>query len=140
MGDPDPVRSVAVLGDCKAVPETMAQLCQNVDILIHEATLCELDSPLKIVRGGHSTAAMAGKVAHRVQPKVLLLNHISSTLRHEAAEQDLALEAERQLKQPQQQAASEEKETEDAPSPPSTRVQIGYDHLEILVPRNGFPW
>jgi ribonuclease BN (tRNA processing enzyme) len=181
VGIPRPSRSVAILGDCCAVPEPMSALCKDVDVLVHESTLSETDANRAASRGvgkpgssrlsdkirlsGHSTAAMAGRVARRVQPKVLLLNHISTALRVRFVEQDLVKEAERQLASVRHggydngngavgvaamstRPLSLSWPLKSTPSPtPSTtvsaattRVQIGYDHLEIMVPAEGFPW
>jgi ribonuclease BN (tRNA processing enzyme) len=176
-----PSRAVAILGDCCAVPEPMAALCRNVDVLVHEATLSEAHEKRNEYRGGggksagghrladkirltgHSTAAMAGRVARRVQPKVLLLNHMSTALRLKFVERDLAKEAERQLVAGhiarKNGAAGDVAGNSTRPlslswpptttttttsttlaSPATTRVQVGYDHLEIMVPAEGFPW
>jgi ribonuclease BN (tRNA processing enzyme) len=163
IGDPRPSRSVAILGDCCAVPEPMLALCQNVDVLVHEATLAEANEyrpglAEKVWRTGHSTAAMAGVVARRVQPKVLLLNHIPSALRLKVLERGLAMEAARQLVAsrstsnhstrplslswpPTTTPSPTATSTSTTPvSPATTRVQVGYDHLEIMVPAEGFPW
>lgn len=181
VGDPKPSRSVAILGDCCAVPEPMSALCKNVDVLVHEATLSEADANSGASRGdgksgssrisdkvrqsGHSTAAMAGRVARRLQPKVLLLNHISTALRVRFVERDLVKEAERQLvavpsggynnrsgavsiaaKSTRPMSLSWPLKSTPSPtesanvSSATTRVQIGYDHLEIMVPAEGFPW
>lgn len=122
IGDAPAPRSVAILGDCSSVPSPMAELCRNVDVLVHEATIHETDkSSAKIDWGGHSDAGTAGAFANRVKAKVLVLNHLSATARILASERAMAREAERQIEGP-------------------TRVQIAYDHLELLVPRFGFPW
>jgi len=120
-GRPAP-RSVAVLGDCNNVPPPMADLCRDVDVLIHEATIgSDTDAGDKVDYGGHSTPGMAGRFADHVNAKVLLLNHLSATAIFRDAELELMQEAERNVRG-------------------RTRVQVAYDHLEILVPRRGFPW
>jgi ribonuclease Z len=115
-------RTLALLGDCCTVPEPMRKLCQDVDVLVHEATIgSDQDSGIKVDRGGHSTPSMAGKFANDVNAKVLILNHLSPHLRVRASERALAREAEEQIRG-------------------RTRVQVAYDYLELLVPPSGFPW
>jgi hypothetical protein len=153
----------------------MSNLCHHVDVLVHEATLSEeeeakvgigssaasLGPSNKSIFGGHSTAAMAGSLARRVQPKVLLLNHISPTTRVRHAELALMREAERQLESIDddnrqvndslflsmfQRSLSSSLSFQasapvsEAPSGTKTRVQVGYDHLEVFLPIDGFPW
>jgi ribonuclease Z len=164
-GPPKASRSVAVLGDCCAVPGPMSTLCRHVDVLVHEATLIGDQDPQsgtlglnnKSIFGGHSTAAMAGSVARIVQPKVLLLNHIAPTVRVRRAESTLAQEAERQLdgenrsenfsshllkalKHPSLTSPLSSQSSSETPLERKTCVQVGYDHLELMVPRDGFPW
>ena len=72
-------RKLVALGDCCNVPHSMAKLCHDADILIHEATLSEKDEGKKVDFGGHSSAAQAGRFGNKVSPTVLALNHISSS-------------------------------------------------------------
>lgn len=124
VGDAPVPRSLAVLGDCCNVPDPMKKLCQDVDVLIHEATISsDSDTGNKVDHGGHSTPAMAGEFASGVNAKVLLLNHLSPTSRFRPVERALARDAENSIQNGRR-----------------TRVQVGYDHLELLVPRAGFPW
>eukprot|EP00977_Amphora_coffeiformis_P019845 scaffold7495_cov158-Amphora_coffeaeformis.AAC.5 len=113
-------RKLAFLGDCCAVPGPMAELCADADILVHEATFLESQSGHKVDYGGHSTAAMAGRVADRVGAKVLLLNHISASHQNSAAEEKIGQEAASAIEGP-------------------TKVQLAYDLMDIYVPRKGFP-
>ena len=112
-------RKFAFLGDCCAVPGPMAELCADADVLVHEATFLEHQSGKKIDFGGHSTAAMAGRVADRVGAKVLLLNHISPSHKP-SGEGEIVREATNTIKGP-------------------TKVQMSYDLLDFYVPRRGFP-
>ena len=117
---PDKPRKLAFLGDCCAVPGPMAELCTDADVLVHEATLLESQSGAKVDHGGHSTAAMAGRVADRVGAKVLFLNHISASHQTATAEEQIVQEASNAVEGP-------------------TKVQLSYDLLDIYVPRKGFP-
>jgi ribonuclease Z len=111
-------RNVTVLGDCYDVPWPMLDLSWNSDVLVHEATFSAADFDSRR-SGGHSSPAMAGQVASSIEAKVLLLTHLSQAAAFRAGVQTILDEA--------QEAAGA-----------TTRVQMGYDHLEIRVPRNGF--
>jgi len=121
VGETPTPRSLALFGDCCGVPGRMRELCRGVDVLVHEATIKGTDTGNRVDFGGHSTPAMAGRVADEVNAKVLVLNHLSPTSRFRAAERALAREAEQCISG-------------------RTKVQVAYDHLELLVPRSGFPW
>lgn len=121
VGNMNYSRSLVLLGDCCAISSPMARIAHGADVLIHEATLTDKDKGDKADYGGHSTPSMAGLFADHIQAKVLLLNHLSPTSRFVAAERALAREAEEKIRGP-------------------TKVQIGYDHLELLVPWEGYPW
>ncbi len=71
-------RKFALLGDNHFVPTPMAKLCQNADVVVHEATflMSEKDKSFH----GHSTAEMAGKFALDVRAKVLVLNHFGAAI------------------------------------------------------------
>ena len=112
-------RKITVLGDCSLVPPAMEKLAEKSDVLVHEATLSLQDSGKKAVNGGHSTAAQAAIFANKVKAQVLILNHLPKTLNTFAKCKEWLKEAESRIRGP-------------------TRVQLGYDHLEILIPRNGF--
>jgi ribonuclease Z len=121
-GIPRKQRSFALLGDCCAVPEPMAKLLQNVDVLVHEATFnSSEDARNAQLFGGHSSAYDAGKVADRVGAKVLLLNHISPGVASRQAQGELVKDAQKAIQG-------------------STRVQLGYDLLMLKVPFAGFDW
>lgn len=123
---PNKSRKVAILGDCCAVPRPMAELCHGADVLVHEATFLESDFGPKVDVGGHSTAAMAAKVAQQVEAKVLLLNHITA-VNHEQ-EAKVVEEATDTLRN--STGSSENIQT---------KVQLSYDLMEFTVPRQGFP-
>lgn len=119
---PNKARKLAILGDCGAVPRPMIELCQNADVLVHEATFLESQEGLGVDRGGHSTAAMAASVANQVKARVLALNHVSATHQNAFNEGRLVKEAERVLENGKH-----------------TKVQLAYDLLDFDVPRKGFP-
>ena len=117
---PKPIpRKVTILGDCCMVPPVMEKLSWKSDVLVHEATQSILDKGTKVEGGGHSSAAEAGTFARKVRAKALILNHLPS--RTAQRENLLAL------------AREAVKRTDHR-----TRVQPSFDHLEILIPRNGF--
>jgi ribonuclease BN (tRNA processing enzyme) len=112
-------RSLALLGDCSGISLPMLKLSQNVDVLVHEATFSEQDVGDKVNYGGHSTAAMAGRVANLVGAKTLLLNHLSPARFHATAEGAIVKEANQAIDG-------------------KTKVQLSYDFMELLVPYSGF--
>jgi ribonuclease BN (tRNA processing enzyme) len=112
-------RKITVLGDCSLVPPAMEGLAMKSDVLVHEATLSLQDSGKKATMGGHSTAAQAAIFANKVKAQVLILNHLPKTLNTYVKCKEWLNEAETRIRGP-------------------TRVQLGYDHFELLIPRNGF--
>lgn len=119
---PPKARKLAILGDCTAVPRPMIELCQDADVLIHEATFLESQKGANVDFGGHSTAAMAAAVANQVNAKVLALNHVSAAHQNAVSEAQLVAEAESIIQNTSQ-----------------TQVQLAYDLMDLFVPRNGFP-
>jgi ribonuclease Z len=121
VSDPPKPRKFALIGDCCGIPRPMVDLCHNADVLVHEATLSGGDSEEKIQQGGHSTPTMAGAFAGYVNAKVVALNHISSTGggKYKPMMRTLVRSA------------------EDAAGA-TTRVQLSYDLMGIVVPRGGF--
>lgn len=118
-GEPVRPRKVTVLGDCCLVPPVMEQLAMNSDVLIHEGTLSMNDSGKKADAGGHSTAAQAAIFANKTKSQLLLINHLPKNLNMYSKCKEWLLESESRIRGP-------------------TKVQLGYDHLEIMIPRNGF--
>jgi ribonuclease BN (tRNA processing enzyme) len=118
-GEAPIIRKVTILGDCCLIPPTMERLALNSDVLVHEATLSISDRGQKVDIGGHSTAAQAAIFANKVRAKVLLLNHLTNKVDYQKGQNECINEALSRIRGP-------------------TRVQLSFDHLEILIPRNGF--
>ena len=118
-GEANRPRKITVLGDCSLVPPAMEGLATKSDVLVHEATLSIHDTGKKVTTGGHSTAAQAAIFANKVKAQVLILNHLPKALNTYVKCKEWLYEAESRIRGP-------------------TRVQLGYDHLEIVIPRNGF--
>jgi ribonuclease BN (tRNA processing enzyme) len=112
-------RKVTVLGDCCLVPPAMEMLAMNSDVLVHEATLAVTDKGNKVAVGGHSSAAQAAVFANKVKAKVLIMNHLPKKVSTYKGVKECLDEAESRIRG-------------------GTKVQLGYDHLEILIPRKGF--
>jgi ribonuclease Z len=122
VGPPVKARSIAFLGDSERISPEMEKLCQNVDILVHEATYISdgmglVEDARSASRAGHSSAADAGKFADKVSAGVVVLNHISS--RYKSHKDLIVSEAERAIQG-------------------KTLVQLSEDNMELHVPRNGF--
>jgi ribonuclease Z len=113
-------RKFTLIGDCCAIPAPMVELSRDSDVLIHEATFSVNDKGPKVDYGGHSSAQQAGRFADHVNAKVLLLNHLNPTANCLAGQQLLVDEAAREIQNSK------------------TRIQLCYDHLEVVVPRSGF--
>lgn len=75
VGPPVPGRRVVYAGDTGETPRAV-ELAQGADVLIHEATYMSDDAELAL-RGAHSTAALAARVAQQADVKALILTHIS---------------------------------------------------------------
>ena len=107
-------RKIAILGDTWSVPKPMQNICQNADLLVHEATLEKgFDSASR--KRGHSTAKMAGEIANRVNAKVLIMNHISG--RHDG-----------------QECVDELIECANGGCQEKSHVLVAYDFLNIHIP------
>lgn len=75
IGKPKKGRKIVIMGDtCNS--DAMAPLCQNVDLLIHEATM-ENSMVAKAMEFGHSTPKMAAEFALKVNARQLCLTHVS---------------------------------------------------------------
>lgn len=75
VGPPLIGRKVVYAGDTGETPRA-AELAQDADVLIHEATYLTADLELAL-RAAHSTAAGAARVAKEAGAKALILTHIS---------------------------------------------------------------
>lgn len=63
------------MGDTHGAPDLIkSEIAQEPDLLVHEATLEEFKED-EAEKKGHSTAGMAGLVAHQINAKNLLLTH-----------------------------------------------------------------
>lgn len=112
MGPSSPGKKIAILQDTSNSDNAISSL-KKCEILIHEATYTkELEE--KAIEYGHSTSAMAGMFAKKVEAKHLILTHFSS--RYDDANQ-LVEEAQENCKE--------------------TSVLGAKDFLEITIGRNG---
>lgn len=76
IGEPKKGRVVTILGDTRQI-ESIAQLAQDADILVHESTFGKDEA--KLARNYyHSTCVQAAQVAKAANVKKLLLTHISA--------------------------------------------------------------
>jgi ribonuclease Z len=75
VGPPLNGRKLVYAGDTGETPRAV-ELAQDADLLIHEATYLSADAELAL-RGAHSTAALAARVAKEAGVKTLVLTHIS---------------------------------------------------------------
>jgi len=73
---PDPVRSYAYCSDTMPVAE-MAEWCQGVDLMYHEATYAEAEAD-HALKYCHSTARQAAAVAKAANVERLMLGHFSA--------------------------------------------------------------
>ena len=119
IGEKVEPRKFALLGDCCYVPPPMRKLCQDADVLVHEATLTEHETGRKVEHGGHSTALEAGRVASDVNAKVLALTHLPPVVRSNTSVKSIVQEAQRGTQG-------------------RTRVQVAFDFMEIEVPKSGY--
>jgi ribonuclease Z len=74
--EPRKGRSIVYSGDT-APSQTLIELADSVDLLIHEATFLE-ELAERAKEDGHTTALQAGKIADEAKVKCLVLTHISS--------------------------------------------------------------
>ena len=76
LGHSRPGRKIVYTGDTGA-SDNIAQLAENADLLIHEATF-EDELKERAVVDGHSTPSMAAETAKKARVKLLVLTHISA--------------------------------------------------------------
>lgn len=145
IGEKPKPRKIAILGDCCAISNSMKDLCYNSDIVIHEATLSRYDTGRRVDYGGHSSAKQAGEFASDVNAKILILNHISPSaispdyqnmLVKEASGAAAAAVRYHHYHDVNSNSSNSSEEVETKKN--ITRVQLAYDHLEILIPKSGF--
>jgi ribonuclease Z len=74
-----PGRKVAVFSDMSRAPRVALALAAGADLLVHEAT-CAPGEEEKAEARGHSTPAMAGRVAAAMDARALLLTHFGRAL------------------------------------------------------------
>ena len=125
-GEAPKARKVTILGDCCMVPPAMEQLSYDSDVLVHEATQSVNGDANK---GGHSTAAQAGTFASLVRAKVLLLNHLPHKVDFQETDDGSPSGS--------IEGAIEHMAEAESRIQGFTKVQIAYDHMEIMVPRRG---
>lgn len=111
------VRKIAVIGDNRGLPPAMAELCQNADVMVHEA-VSSVQNKKDAHARGHSSPEMAGNAAKRVHALVLALNHISAGTGSEEL-RDLVCKAEKA-------------------NGGVSQVVASFDFMELIVPRFGF--
>jgi len=71
-------RKFALIGDNCQLSTPMYRLCQDCDVLVHEATLIGPNMAQEAMIRGHSTPETAGKVAKDLNAALLVMNHISA--------------------------------------------------------------
>lgn len=112
-------RKFALLGDHRRIPELMAGLCANADVLVHEATLMETDGHEKAIMRGHTTAANAGSFGKKMGCQVIALNHFGNN-------SDLPNRVELILAEARKHNGN------------ASRIVASFDFMELFVPRGGF--
>jgi ribonuclease Z len=90
VGDPRPGRRFVYTGDTRPC-ETVVDVAEDADLLVHDATFTE-DRSERALRTGHATAREAASVAARAGAARLALTHVSSRYAGDAS--PLAREAE----------------------------------------------
>jgi len=75
VGDTIPGRKLVLLGDTSD-SSAIAEAAYGTSLLVHEATL-GAGKEEEAVERGHSTSAMAGRFAHSINAKSLILTHFS---------------------------------------------------------------
>ena len=147
-------RKFAILGDHHRKTEAMTRLCEGADVLIHEATLLaeekdgDYDGNVSVaadatkavgradVIRGHATAEEAGDFAARVGASLLILNHISSRVVTMGGMELVRCRAEAANRR----TRSALDRGEASRRRRSSEVMVGFDFMEVGVPRNGYDW
>jgi len=113
-------RKFALIGDNCQLSRAMYQLCQDCDVLVHEATLIGSESlHEEAMLRGHSTPETAGSVAKDVNASLLVMNHISAKIDPGTGSEEVENSA---------------KETNDNTS----YIVAAEDFMELLLPKNGY--
>lgn len=113
-------RKFALIGDNCQLSRAMYKLCQDCDVLVHEATLVGSESlDQEAMSRGHSTPERAGSVAKDVNASLLVMNHISTKIDPDTGSEEVENSA---------------KETNENTS----YVVAAEDFMELLVPKNGY--
>lgn len=129
-------RKFALIGDNCRLSPAMYRLCQDCDVLVHEATLVSTDEDgdgdsnadanmkeQMAFDRGHASPEMAGQVAKDVNAKVLVLNHISPKVKEEHLARVVQLTEQRATK---------------SDGTASSAVVLAHDFMELVVPIKGF--
>ena len=88
VGEPQPGRKIVFSGDTMPC-QSVLELAEGADLLVHEATYADKDKELA-VRSGHSTAKEAAEIGKKAGIKMLCLTHFSP--RYEDEEGDFTME------------------------------------------------
>ncbi|GIO07143.1 hypothetical protein J31TS6_31710 [Brevibacillus reuszeri] len=88
VGEPQPGRKIVFSGDTMPC-QSVLELAEGADLLVHEATYADKDQDLA-VRSGHSTAKEAAEIGKKAGIKMLCLTHFSP--RYEDEEGDFTME------------------------------------------------
>lgn len=114
-------RKLTFLADHRLVPVPMMKLCDNSDILVHEATLSIKDGTDKMKIRGHNNAYNAGVAGRKFGCQVVVLNHFPGITASDAynAVGDIVEEAK-------------------SGNRGASQIVASYDFMELFVPRGGF--
>jgi ribonuclease Z len=77
MGAPRPGRKIVYTGDTRPVPQRIAMVARDADLLIHDATYDDAETD-RAAEFYHATAGQAGEAATAAGIRTLALIHISS--------------------------------------------------------------